>query len=77
MALRDHRALGFLGLVAVGNLAILAIFLTADPLAVWVTDTTRLNFFQINTVAHILFGVGLPRTAATHTAQQPLWERAR
>ena len=51
---------GFLAMVLAGNAAIFAICFAADPVAYWVTTTTRLDFFQINTVAHILFGAWVP-----------------
>ena len=59
---------GFLTLVAIGNLSILAVFVAADPLADWVTAATRLDFFQLNTVAHILFGVGIPQSTVAPSA---------
>jgi len=61
---------GFLSLVVLANLAIFGIYVTVDPVARWVSDTTSLNFFQVNTVAHILFGVGLPRAAANPAPKQ-------
>jgi len=51
---------GFLGLVVLGNLAIVAICWVTGPVSDWMTATTQLDFFHINTFAHIMFGVGLP-----------------
>lgn len=53
--------LGFLWLVLVGNLAIFAIFRSTAPVAQLVHGWGRVDFFMVNTIAHILFGVGLPR----------------
>lgn len=52
--------LGFVYLVLVGNLVIFAIFQSTTPLAQWVQEASGIDFFMVNTIAHILFGVGLP-----------------
>jgi hypothetical protein len=53
--------LGFVALVTISNLVILGIYFAADPVAVWLVETTKLDFFRINTFAHLIFGLGLPR----------------
>ncbi len=52
---------GFLGLILIGNLLIIAILIAVNPLTLWMHSTTHLDFFQVNTVAHICFGVGIRR----------------
>lgn len=54
---------GFVGLAVGGNVLILAALMAARPLAIRAETTTGLDFFQVNTVAHILFGVGVARLA--------------
>ncbi|MBI4436478.1 MAG: hypothetical protein HY590_03560 [Candidatus Omnitrophica bacterium] len=53
--------IGFLWLVLVGNLVIFAIFRSTAPLAQLAREWGQIDFFMVNTIAHILFGVGLPR----------------
>ncbi len=62
---------GFLGLVLVGNAVIFVIFQTTNPLAHWITRTTDLHFFHLNTAAHILFGLGLPRAVGAKAVPRP------
>lgn len=64
---------GFLAMVLAGNAAIFAICFAADPAAYWVTTTTRLDFFQVNTFAHVLFGAWVPslgKQAASAASQE-------
>lgn len=68
--------IGFLALVILGNAAIVGLCLVGDPVARDLNAATGLNFFAINTVAHILFGVGLPptRTAGSAPVTQQVHE---
>jgi len=63
--------IGFLALVAIGNLVIFGIYLAVDPVAVWLVETTELDFFRINTFAHLIFGLGLPRTQPSVAMRRP------
>jgi hypothetical protein len=46
---------GFVALAIGGNLIIIAALMVARPLADRAEASTHLDFFQVNTVAHILF----------------------
>jgi hypothetical protein len=68
---------GFVGLAVVGNVLIIGLLLLAWPLSARAEASTGLDFFQVNTVAHILFGVGVARLAtlrAGRTAQPVVLE---
>jgi hypothetical protein len=52
--------LGFVSMVALGNLVVLTILIAANPLAELAKAFTGLDFFNVNTIAHIVFGVGVP-----------------
>jgi len=54
---------GFVLFVLAINLIVGVLFFTTDPLARTVNQATQLNFFYVHTLAHILFGVGLPKQA--------------
>jgi hypothetical protein len=62
---------GFLGLVLVGNVVLFGLFLLFDPVTQWAHATLKLDFFQVNTFAHVMFGVGLPSRAAAATTRAP------
>jgi hypothetical protein len=64
---------GFVALAIGGNLLIIAALMVARPLADRAEASTHLDFFQVNTVAHILFGVGVARLAALRAT----WPAAR
>ena len=60
---------GFVGLAVVGNVVIMGALLAARPVANRAETWTGLDLFQVNTVAHILFGVGIARLAALRAPQ--------
>ncbi len=62
---------GFLLLIAAGNLAIVSLYAATLPAVNVLAAGTGLDFFHINTMAHVLFGVGVPTRTAAVRATPP------
>ncbi|MBI4357912.1 MAG: hypothetical protein HY584_01310 [Candidatus Omnitrophica bacterium] len=52
---------GFLWLVVVMNALIILLLIAGEPFARAAREATQLNFFYVHTIAHILFGIAVPR----------------